>query len=180
MQEGQSIDDDLIDSEDEEEGYEGEEDGSFDDEDNIFDANAKKPEESIFTDKPSIFSTPHSPDVNQNNPLTTNKAEIARYEAPLQLVAKFDAQSKPHVALHDKGKAIEAWRKPTEKEFQALKVGGKIVKGGLGDVTPLQPLPGTGSFLESLPWKKIAIGAVVVGGAAGAYWYIKKRKKSRR
>jgi hypothetical protein len=176
------IDEDLLDD-DNEDLPEDEENGIFDDADDIFEGDAKaSPQESVFTDKPSIFSTPHSRDAIQQNPLTSRQAEVARYETALKsppagssklLVAKFDEQSQPIVAVHEDGKALERWRRPTAQEYDALKVNGKIIKGGIGSVPAVAPVGG----VAALPWKKIALALGVVGAGGAAYWYWRKRRR---
>lgn len=183
---GQDVerDDDLI----------GDDDGIFDSSDDLFAGNEEHDEEreGVFADRDSVFSTSRDPSMDHNNALTTREMTARRYEdakphesmkAARQvynaragfkkpegkrlLVAKFDEQGRPHVAHHVDGKQAEAFRVPTEKEFQALKTKGKIVSGGVGEA----PAPA-----GSIPWKKILIvgGVAAAGGAAWYFW--KKRR----
>jgi LPXTG-motif cell wall-anchored protein len=183
---GQDVerDDDLI----------GDDDGIFDSSDDLFAGNEEHDEEreGVFADRDSVFSTSRDPSMDHTNALTTREMTARRYEdakphesmkAARQvynaragfkkpegkrlLVAKFDEQGRPHVAHHVDGKQVEAFRVPTEKEFQALKSKGKIVSGGVGEA----PAPA-----GSIPWKKILIvgGVAAAGGAAWYFW--KKRR----
>jgi len=183
---GQDVerDDDLI----------GDDDGIFDSSDDLFAGNEEHDEEreGVFADRDSVFSTSRDPSMDHTNALTTREMTARRYEdakphesmkAARQvynaragfkkpegkrlLVAKFDEQGRPHVAHHVDGKQVEAFRVPTEKEFQALKTKGKIVSGGVGEA----PAPA-----GSIPWKKILIvgGVAAAGGAAWYFW--KKRR----
>lgn len=181
---GQDVerDDDLV----------GDDDGIFDTSDDLFAGNEEQDEEreGVFADRDSVFSTSRDPSTDHTNALTTREMTARRYEdakphesmkaarkvynaragfkpGKRLLVAKFDEQGRPHVAHHVDGKQVEAFRVPTEKEFQALKTKGKIVSGGVGEA----PAPA-----GSIPWKKILLvgGVAAAGGAAWYFW--KKRK----
>ena len=183
---GQDVerDDDLI----------GDDDGVFDSSDDLFAGNEEQDEEreGVFADRDSVFSTSRSPSMDHTNALTTREMTARRYEdakphesmkAARQvyndragfrqgkrlLVAKFDEQGRPHVAHHVDGKQVEAFRVPTEKEFQALKTKGKIVSGGVGEV----PAPA-----GNIPWKKILLVGGIAAAAGGAAWYFWKKRKN--
>ena len=184
---GQDVerDDDLI----------GDDDGIFDTSDDLFAGDEEQDEEreGVFADRDSVFSTSRDPSTDHTNALTTREMTARRYEdakphesmkAARQvyndragfkpgkrlLVAKFDEQGRPHVAHHVDGKQVEAFRVPTEKEFQALKTKGKIVSGGVGEAPAPAPAGG-------IPWKKILL-AGGVAAAGGAAWYFWKKRKN--
>lgn len=155
-------------------------DGSFDDNEDIFDEPS-----SVFEDRQSIFATPKTEPVDSSNPLTTKEEEEDKYEKPhdialprKRLVARFDAQGRPSVAIFRGDKPLEDFRVPTAEEVQSLRLKGKLIRGGMGAVSTVddgalapaaKPAPATVSV------KKVVVGGVVLVGAAAAAWWLWKR-----
>lgn len=171
----------------------------FDEGDDIFSEDEDdEDQEGVFRDKTSIFSSPHSKPEDHHNPLISKEQERQQWETPKphralpgpatieqaerakkQLVAKFDQNGQPFVARHVNGKAVEQWRRPTQKEHEALRTRGRLVKGGIGAATASAmvvppPPPGT-------DWKKVAMWAGGLAAAGyGSWWLWNKYRKMTR
>lgn len=85
------------------------------------------------------------------------------------LVARYDKNGNPKVAwFHDKEQK-EAFRTPTKAEVDLLVKKGKVTSGGIAAVD--EPASG------GIPWKKVAIGAVVVAAVGGVGYWLYKRSQ---
>jgi len=157
----------------------------FDDDSSIFEENEDdEDQEGSFRDKQSSFDTAHNAPEDHRNPLTTRLQEEEQWETPhdkapvisKQLVVRFDANSRPFVAKHENGKAIERYRPPTQAEHEKIRTKAKLVRGGVGEVTPAAAVSSPGLF--GVPWTKLALyggGAAVVG--LGGWWLWKNHKR---
>lgn len=147
----------------------------FDEEEDIFDED-EGDDEGIFEDSESSFDSAHSNPVDHKNALITKEEERADQEPAVrrQLVARFDNNGMPHaVARHANGKQLERWRRPTAAEVAKLAAKGRIVKGGIGEVTEQNAAQPAG-----FPWKKLALygGGLAVAGLGG--WWLWKKYRS--
>ncbi len=93
--------------------------------------------------------------------------------AVVQLLAVWDQQGRPSVAKAVNGSPVEAWRAPTPQEWELLRQGGRMVRGGLSAAPEVSAVPG-GTAMKKLLIAGAALAAV--GGLA--YWYVKKREDS--
>lgn len=158
-------DDDVVD----------ENNGEFDDQGSIF-------ERRTFAEKKSVFATPASAPADQRNPITTREADVQRFETvrpnprpTRELVAKFDKDGVPWVAICVDGKQVEDARRPTPAELQRLDQSGKFLRGGIGDA--INPVDATAKP-AGLPWGKIAIGVAALAAVGGGIYYYKKHVAS--
>lgn len=138
--------------------------------------------EGVFADKTGVFDsrvrnggeradhtnlqTTRDQEIN-NERLTPKKSTDMRSR---QLIAVFDGQGKPKVAVAVNGNRVEAFRDPTKAEHDALRERGRLVKQGtttpqtaIGDAAPVA----TGTS----PW---LIGAGVLAAAGAAYFVYTK------
>lgn len=149
-----------------EDAGDGEDGGIFADTEDVF-------ERDVFADDRSVFATPQTPPVNTRAPLTSRAAEEARYEEPQaatkprRLVAVFDKQRRPFVAVFEGSKALERWRTPTQAEVKLLNDKGRFARGGvtIGEAEGgAAEAPKTGSIV-----KKVAVVGVAVGVGYGLW-----------
>lgn len=169
--------------------------GSFADNDDIFDAGIEddtEGNEGSFREKAHVFATPRTAPEPHSNRLTTQAAEDAQYETPKPtaleaakkdgvLVAKWMSNNPGdfRVAWSINNKLVEAWRAPTQREFELFKEKGRWLKGGLkqsqspaatGKVAGVDAAD-TQTFWQKHKKKILGIGAAlaVVGGGYVAY-----------
>lgn len=177
----------------------------FDSADDIFDGENEDDSdgEGVFADNTSVFSSSRSASVDHSNALTTREMEARRYEDAKPpkvlpaarkvydaragfkdkpkvkriLVAKFDDQGRPVVAHFAGNKQLEPFRTPTQKEHEALRTKGRLVKGGVGQVAPDGSVAPAASG-STFPWKKVLVGSGAVVAAGGLAWYFWKKRKN--
>lgn len=130
---------------------------------------------SIFGDNDGIFD---DDDVEEGNTLRSAAQERAlepRVSAPparkrkVKLVAKFADDSTPLVARVDAAtdEMLEAWRRPSRREVEALQRAGRLVKGGFIDEAPPLQAQALGEGSVTVNWKKLGICLGALAGVCG-------------
>ncbi len=97
-----------------------------------------------------------------------------RPAAVVQLLAVWDQQGRPSVAKSVNGNPVEAWRAPTAQEWELLRQGGRMVRGGLSAAPEAGAVPGGAPAMKKL----LIAGAALAALGGLAYWYVKKREDS--
>jgi hypothetical protein len=143
-------------------------------------------------EQPSPPAAPAKKDFNHqgNNPVTSRGVEEMVERVPgtpepppvIQLQSVFGSDGKVRVALFVDGVQMEPWRQPSPKEWELLKMRGRLVKGGIAQ-TPA-PAAASSEVLQQQQspqamnvMPKLLLGGLALLGAGAAFYFWRQSKQ---